>query len=254
MVDQLLDRYKVQSNRKAKNFPFAVQEGIFLDSEYLEPNDKLGDMIRHGTLTIGFCGLAECLVALIGKHHGESEEAQELGLRIVKFMRDKMDKLAQETKYNFSLMGAPAESTAGKFARLDQKKYGIIPGVTDKDYYTNSSHVPPAYECSITHKVNVEAPYHKLCNAGSIFYADYSGDPLQNLEAFEAIVKYSCKKDMGYIAISHDVDRCPICHYVGIIGDTCPRCGRSEDEWPSRETLETLKKIYHDIEIPDWLE
>lgn len=254
MVEQLLDRYKVQSNRKAKNFPFAVQEGIFLNSEYLNPEDKLGDTIRHGTLTIGFCGLAECLVALTGKHHGESKEAQELGLCIIKFMRDKMDRLANETKYNFSLMGAPAESTAGKFARLDQKKYGIIPGVTDKEYYTNSSHIPPAYQCTIAHKVNIEAPYHKLCNAGSIFYAEYDGDPLQNLDAFESIVKYACKKDMGYIAISHDVDRCSICHYVGIIGDTCPRCGRTEDSWPSRETLVALKKVYKNIEIPDWLE
>ena len=254
MIEQLLDRYKVQANRRAKNFPFAVQEGIFLDSEQLGPDDKLGDTIRHGTLTIGYCGLAECLVALIGKHHGESDEAQALGLRIIKFMRDKMDRVAQETKYNFSLMGAPAESTAGKFARLDQKKYGIIPGVTDKEYYTNSSHVPPAYNCTMKHKIDIEAPYHKLCNAGLIYYGEYDGDPLQNLDAFEAIVKYACKKDMGYIAISHDVDRCPVCHYVGIINDTCPRCGRTEDTWPSRETLVALKKVYKNIEIPDWLE
>ena len=167
---QLLDRYKIQSKRKAKNFPFLIQQGVWMDGKKLQPDDELGDLIRHGTLTVGFCGLSEALVALIGKHHGESEEAQELGLRIVKFMRDKMDQKADETKYNFSLIASPAESSAGRFARINRKQFGLIEGVTDKDYCTNSFHVTPGYECTSSHKIDIEAPYHKYCNAGGLSY------------------------------------------------------------------------------------
>ena len=198
--------------------------------------------------------LFECLVALIGKHHGESAEAQELGLRIIQHMRKRMDDEAERTKYNWSLFATPAESVAGRFCNCIKKKYGEIPGVSDKEYLTNSSHVDVRYECSMTHKVNIEAPYHELCNAGQIGYLEMDSDPLQNLEGFEDIVKYMCSKNMGYIAISHPVDRCPICHYVGIIGDTCPQCGRTEDSWPTREKLEELKLTNKRIIIPDWLE
>lgn len=250
----LMDRYKIQSNKKAKNFPFLVMQGLMMDGEKLDPEDKLGDTIRNGTLSIGFCGLSECLTALTGKHHGESEESQELGLRIIKYMRKRMDDEAERTKYNWSLFATPAESVAGRFCKCIKKKYGDLKGISDKDYLTNSSHVDVAYNCSMTHKVNVEAPYHELCNAGAIGYLEMESDPLQNLEAFENIVKYMCSKDMGYIAISHPVDRCPVCHYVGIIGDTCPQCGRTEDGWPSRAKLEELKLKNKLITIPDWLE
>ena len=250
----LMDRYKIQSNKKAKNFPFLVMQGLMMDGEKLDPEDKLGDTIRNGTLSIGFCGLSECLTALTGKHHGESEESQELGLRIIKYMRKRMDDEAERTKYNWSLFATPAESVAGRFCKCIKKKYGDLKGISDKDYLTNSSHVDVAYNCSMTHKVNVEAPYHELCNAGAIGYLEMESDPLQNLEAFENIVKYMCSKDMGYIAISHPVDRCPVCHYVGIIGDTCPQCGRTEDGWPSRAKLEELRLKNKLITIPDWLE
>lgn len=170
VCDQLFDRYRIQSKRKAKNFPFAVQEGVITGGENLEPDDELGDLLRDGTLTIGFIGLTEALVALTGKHHGESDESQELGLRIIKFMRDKMDTMAQKTKYNFSLIASPSEGTCGRLLRLDKKKFGIIAGITDKDYYTNSFHVTPGYTCTASHKIDIEAPYHKYCNAGGSSY------------------------------------------------------------------------------------
>ena len=253
VIVQLMDRYKIQSKRKAKNFPFTIQQGATIDGDKLEPEDELGDILRNGTLSIAYVGLAECLIALIGKHHGESEEAQELGIRIIKHMRKRMDDEAQKTKYNFSLIAAPAEGTCGTFADAIKKQFGIIKGISDKDFLTNGNHVPVYYNCTISHKVDVEAPYHELCNAGNIFYAEYDGDPLDNLEAFESIVRYAVDSDMGYISINHAVDRCSVCNYVGVIKDKCPRCGRTEDEWPTKEKLLELKKIYPNIRIPDWM-
>lgn len=253
VIVQLMDRYKIQSKRKAKNFPFTIQQGATIDGDKLDPDDELGDILRNGTLSIAYVGLAECLIALTGKHHGESEEAQELGIRIISHMRKRMDDEAQKTKYNFSLIAAPAEGTCGTFAIAIKKQFGIIPGISDKDFLTNGNHVPVYYNCTVSHKVDVEAPYHELCNAGNIFYAEYDGDPLDNLEAFESIVRYAIDSDMGYISINHAVDRCPVCNYIGIIKDTCPRCGRKENEWPSKEKLLELKKIYPNIRIPNGL-
>ena len=253
VIVQLMDRYKIQSKRKAKNFPFTIQQGATIDGDKLEPEDELGDILRNGTLSIAYVGLAECLIVLTGKHHGESEEAQELGICIIKHMRKRMDDEAQKTKYNFSLIAAPAEGTCGTFADAIKKQFGIIKGISDKDFLTNGNHVPVYYNCTISHKVDVEAPYHELCNAGNIFYAEYDGDPLDNLEAFESIVRYAVDSDMGYISINHAVDRCSVCSYVGVIKDKCPRCGRTEDEWPTKEKLLELKKIYPNIRIPDWM-
>ena len=247
VFEQLLHRFKIQSNRKVYNYPFLMGNGIWLDSEKLEWTDTIGEVLKHGTLTVGFCGLAECLVALIGKHHGESEEAQELGLRIVKHMRDRCDQKSQELKLNFTCIATPAESTAGRFAKLDRKKYGIIPGVTEREYYTNSNHVPVYYPISASKKIDIEAPYHQYCNAGAILYVEMQGDTAKNLEAFERIVRYMHDKNAGYFSINHPVDRDPVCGYVGVIDDICPRCGRREGEPISEEKLQELKRKYPNV-------
>ena len=252
-IIQLMDRFKIQSKKKALNYPFLIQQGVMIDGDKLEPQDSVGELLKNGTLSIAFVGLSECLVSLIGKHHGESDEAQSLGLRIVGHMRKRMDEAAEKTKLNFSLIASPAESTCGSFARSNKKEFGIIKGVTDRDFITNGSHVDVAYQCTASHKVDIEAPYHALCNAGNIGYIEFNGDPLDNLEAFESIVRYAVDSDMGYISINHAVDRCSVCNYVGVIKDKCPRCGRTEDEWPTKEKLLELKKIYPNIRIPDWM-
>ncbi|NMA80212.1 MAG: anaerobic ribonucleoside triphosphate reductase, partial [Clostridiales bacterium] len=194
----------------------------------LGPDDTVGEILKHGTLTLGFIGIAETLVALIGEHHGESEKARELGLRIVSHMRKRMDDKSAETGMNFTLMATPAEGLSGRFVRMDKKEFGIIKGVTDRDYYTNSFHVPVYYPISAFEKINIEAPYHALTNAGHISYVELDGDPINNLEAFEAVVRHMKESGIGYGSINHPVDRDPICGYTGIIGDHCPQCGREE--------------------------
>ena len=203
---------------------------VWIDSENLSVDDTLEEVLKHGTLTLGFIGLAETLVALTGHHHGESEAMQKLGLEIVSFMRKRMDSVAEEYGLNFSLIATPAEGLSGRFVKIDRKKYGVIEGVTDREYYTNSFHVPVYYPISAAEKIKIEAPYHALTNAGHITYIELDGDPLQNLDAFEHIVRYMHDCGIGYGSINHPVDRDPICGYTGIINDECPKCGRREDK------------------------
>ncbi len=228
--DQLLHRYKIQCNKTVKNYPFLMGQGVWKNSERLGINETLEDVLKHGTLSIGFIGLAETLIALIGKHHGESDEAQELGLQIIGHMRDYTDKMSEQYHLNFSVLATPAEGLSGRFVRMDKAKYGIIPGVTDKDYYTNSCHVPVYYPISAYNKIKKEAPYHALCNAGHICYIELDGDPTENLEAFERVVRCMHDEGIGYGAVNHPVDRDPVCGYTGIIKDVCPCCGRREGE------------------------
>ena len=237
---QLLERLNIQSRKKPKNFPFLMGQGLWLGSDYLGLNDDISEILKHGTLSIGFIGLAETLIGLTGKHHGESKESQELGLNIIKRMRDFCDKSSIEHKMNFTLLATPAEGLAGRFVEIDRNIYGNIPGVTDKEYYTNSFHVPVYYKINVFDKIKIEAPYHELTNAGHITYIELDGDTSKNLKAFETIVKYMHSVGIGYGAINHPVDRDPICGYVGVINNTCPRCGRKEGE---PMTLEMWRKI-----------
>lgn len=225
---QLLDRYEIQASRVARNFPFLMGEGVWMDSDKLGPDDEVREVLKHGTLSIGFCGLAECLVALIGKHHGESEEAQKLGLRIVSYIRDYCDQKSQELGMNVTCLATPAESLAGRLLRADKAKYGVIKGVTDREYYTNSFHVPVYYHLPAMQKIDIEAPYHALTNAGHISYVELDGDPTKNLAAFERVVRHMKEAGIGYGSINHPVDRDPVCGYNGIINDICPCCGRTE--------------------------
>ena len=227
-MQQLLDRYEIQASRIARNFPFLMGEGVWMDSESLGPDDKVGEVLKHGTLSIGFCGLAECLVALIGKHHGESEEAQELGLKIVSYIRNYCDRKSKELGMNVTCLATPAESLAGRLLRSDKKEFGVIEGITDREYYTNSFHVPVYYQLPALKKIDIEAPYHALTNAGHISYVELDGDPTKNLAAFERIVRHMKEAGIGYGSINHPVDRDPLCGYNGIINDVCPCCGRTE--------------------------
>lgn len=230
VLDQLLERFRVQSKRKVKNFPFLMGQHNWLDSENLRIDDEVGEVLKHGTLSIGFIGLAETLKALTGKHHGEDTKSQELGLKIVKFIRDFCDRKSEELKLNITCLATPAEGLSGRFVKMDKQRYGIIEGVTDRDYYTNSFHVPVYYHTSIVDKIRTEAPYHALTNAGHISYVELDGDPSKNLDAFEKIIRVMKESGIGYGSINHPVDRDPVCGYNGIIGDTCPKCGRREDE------------------------
>ena len=241
---QLLFRLDVQKARRIRNYPFLMGEGVWMDSEKLNWDDPVGDILNHGTLSIGFIGLAECLTALVGRHHGEDAEARELGLRIVTHMRHWMDRRSRELKLNVTCLATPAEGLSGRFVAIDKKKYGEIKGVTDRDYYTNSFHVPVWYSISAAKKVDIEAPYHALCNAGHITYIELDGDAARNLEAMESLVRYMHDKGCGYYAVSHPVDRDPVCGYVGVINGVCPRCGRREGEAISEEKLEAIRKKY----------
>lgn len=230
VVDQLLHRFKIQCSKHVRNYPFLMGQGVWIDSEKLSENDSVAEILKHGTLSMGFIGLAECLKALVGAHHGESEESQKLGLEIITHMRERMDEESRRTGLNFSLLATPAEGLSGRFIAIDKKKYGIIEGVTDKEYYTNSFHVPVYYHISAFRKIRVEAPYHALTNGGHISYIELDGDPLKNLDAFEQIVRFMKEQGIGYGAINHPIDRDPCCGYTGIIDDECPRCHRKEDE------------------------
>ena len=240
VIEQLLERFKIQAAKKVRNYPFLMGQGVWLDSDKLSPDDKVGEVLKHGTLTLGFIGLAETLKALIGKHHGESDEAQNLGLEIVSHMRERVDKAGEKYGLNFSLIATPAEGLSGRFVKIDRQKYGKIEGVTDRDYYTNSFHVPVYYPISAFEKIVREAPYHELTNGGHISYIELDGDPTQNLEAFEAVVRAMKEAGIGYGAINHPIDRDPVCGYTGIIGETCPRCGRHEGEGVPLSKLQKL--------------
>jgi len=239
--DQLLERFEIQCNKRLYNFPFLLAQGIWIDSEKLKNTDRLKKVLKHGTLSIGFIGLAECLKALIGEHHGESTKAQKLGLEIIGFMREKCDQYCEEYKLNFTCLATPAEGLSGRFVGIDKVVYGKIKGVTDKAYYTNSFHVPVYYNISIVDKLKKEGPYHKLTNAGHISYIELDGDTTENLEAFEKVIRIMKESDIGYGAINHPVDRDPVCGYVGIIGDVCPGCGRRAGEGISVEKMNELR-------------
>ena len=239
--DQLLERFEIQCNKRIYNFPFLLAQGVWMDSEKLKPTDKLRKALKHGTLSIGFIGLAECLKALIGKHHGESEEAQKLGLEIIGFMRKKCNEYSDKYNLNFTCLATPAEGLSGRFVNIDKAVYGKIKGVTDRPYYTNSFHIPVYYNIGITDKIKLEAPYHALTNAGHISYIELDGDTTENLEAFEKIVRLMKESGIGYGAINHPVDRDPVCGYVGIINDVCPGCGRRDGEGVSIERVNDFK-------------
>lgn len=267
-MQQLLDRYKIQASRIVRNFPFLMGEGVWMDSDGLSPDDTVGDVLKHGTLSIGFCGLAECLVALNGKHHGEDEFSQELGLRIVGYIRDYCNRKSTELGMNVTCLATPAESLAGRLLRSDRERYGIIKGVTDREYYTNSFHVPVYYHLPALKKIDIEAPYHALTNAGHISYVELDGDPTKNLAAFERVVRHMKEAGIGYGSINHPVDRDPVCGYNGIINDTCPCCGRSEadgvpferirritgylvgtlDKWNDAKRAEERDRVKHEVD------
>lgn len=246
-VEQLLHRFKIQSSKHAYNYPFLMGEGVWIDSEKLNPMDTVGEVLKHGTLSVGFIGLAETLVALTGKHHGESQESWDLGYGIIKHMRERMDQMSEKYKLNFSLLATPAEGLSGTFVRIDKKKFGILPGITDREYYTNSFHVPVYYPISAFDKIKKEAPFHELTNAGHITYVEVDGDISKNIDAFEAIIRCMKESGIGYGSVNHPVDRDPICGYVGIINEVCPRCGRREGEAVPLSKLEELRTKYHNM-------
>ena len=245
VIDQLNHRFKIQCGKKVKNFPFLMGQGIWIDSEHLGPEDTIGEVLKHGTLTAGFIGLAECLTALIGKHHGESQAAQNLGLEIIGCMRKRMDDESAKTGLNYTLIATPAEGLSGRFVRLDRQRYGSIPGVTDREYYTNSFHIPVWFPISAYEKLRLEAPYHALTNAGHISYIELDGDPVKNLDAFVSVVRFMKEVGIGYGSINHPRDRDPVCGYTGIIDDVCPRCGRHEGEAIELEKLQKLGLYRH---------
>ena len=250
--DQLLERFKLQAKKKVKNFPFLMGSGVWQDSEKLNPEDTLEKVLKHGTLTIGFIGLSECLIALTGKHHAESKESQELGLKIIGFMREKCDSYCEKYKMNFSLIATPAEGLSGRFIKLDKERYGTIPRITDKEYYTNSNHVDVGYQISVKDKLAIEAPYHELTNGGHIAYVELDGLTAANPEAIMQVVRMMHDAGIGYGAINHPVDRDPVCGYTGIIGDVCPRCGRKDGEAVPLDLVMKYKgSMFHHYKIAD---
>lgn len=229
-VGQLDERFEIQAQKHVYNSPFLMGQGVWIDSEKLKTGDEVREVLKHGTLSVGFIGLAETLKALTGKHHGESADSQKLGLEIVGHMRAYLDRLSQQTRMNYTLLATPAEGLSGRFVRMDRARYGSIEGVTDRDYYTNSFHIPVYYDIEAFRKIELEAPYHALTNAGHISYVEMDGDPSDNLEAFEAVIRHMKESGIGYGSINHPVDRDPVCGYNGIINDECPKCGRHEED------------------------
>ncbi len=240
VVGQLDERFEIQARKKVYNAPFLMGQGVWIDSEKLKAGDEQREILKHGTLTTGFIGLAEALVALTGKHHGESPEAQRLGLEIVGHMRRYVDRISRERGMNYTLIATPAEGLSGRFVRMDRERYGSIPGVTDRDYYTNGFHVPVYYPINAFEKIKIEAPYHALTNGGHTSYIELDGTPSDNLEAFESVIRFMKEEGMGYGSINHPVDRDPVCGYNGVIEDVCPKCGRTEDE---HDQFERIRRI-----------
>lgn len=238
--DQLLERFEIQCNKRCYNFPFLLQQGVWTDGDKLKPTDRLRKILKHGSLGIGFIGLAETLKALIGKHHGEDKKAEKLGLEIIGFMRNKCDEFAKEYNLNFTLLATPAEGLSGRFVNIDRAIYGKIKGITDRAYYTNSFHIPVYYNISIADKIKLEAPYHNLTNGGHITYIELDGNTVMNVDAFESVIRLMKESGIGYGAINHPVDRDPVCGYVGVIGDVCPGCGRKEFDSVPLETIHNL--------------
>jgi len=237
-IQQLLERYAFQCKKRAKDFKFLYSQGIWHESEKLDPEDTLEDVLKHGTLSIGFIGLAEALTALTGKHHGESEESFELGKKIVQSMRDKADEATEKHKLNFSLIATPAEGLSGKFVKKDKLEFGSIHNVTDRIYYTNSFHIPVHYKLTAVEKIRKEAPFHLMCNGGHISYIELDGDPKKNIKAMDMIVTAMRRSGMGYASINHPVDHCKACGFTGIIDNECPQC-KNRDE----ALIERIRRI-----------
>jgi ribonucleoside-triphosphate reductase len=233
---QLDDRFQFQKTAFAKQFPL-LMKSLWIGADKLKATDTIEPVINQGTLGIGFIGLAECLVALIGKHHGESEEAQQLGLKIVTYMRDRVNEFSERYQHNYSVLATPAEGLAGKFTKVDRKDFGVIPGVTDRDYYTNSNHVPVYYKCSARHKAEVEAPYHDLTRGGHIFYVEIDGDATHNPQVIMNVVDMMDRLNMGYGSVNHNRNRCMDCGYENADPNMkrCPRCGS--------ENIDRLQRI-----------
>jgi ribonucleoside-triphosphate reductase len=207
-----------------------MREGVWEDGEKLAPDEQVGELLKHGSLSIGFLGLAESMKVMFGKYHSENTETFEKAYDVIKFMREWCDNKSEEYNLNISLFATPAEGLSGKFTKKDKIQFGEIEGVTDREYYTNSFHVPVYYEITAFDKINIEAPFHELCNAGCIGYIELDGNARNNVNAFQKIVQYSLDKNMTYFSINHPVDRCPICGYEGVINSTCPSCGVNEQE------------------------
>lgn len=241
---QLMDRYHLQAAKHVYNYPFLMGQGVWLDSEKLAPDDTVGEVLKHGSLSIGFIGLAEALTALYGHHHGEGKEFWDKGYAIIEHMRQFADAEGRRTGMNYSILGTPAEGLSGRFTKMDRRRYGDIPGVTDREYYTNSFHIPVWYPIRAFEKINLEAPFHGLCNAGHITYVELDGDTAKNVEAFESVVRCMHDAGVGYGSVNHPVDRDPVCGYVGVIGDVCPRCGRRAGEAIAPDKLAELRKKY----------
>ena len=239
-IDQLLERFAIQCKKKVCNFPFLMGEGCWIGSENLGWDDEIGEILKHGTLSVGFIGLAETLKVLVGEHHGQSEKAQNLGLEIISHMRYRMDEESKKRKLNITLLATPAEGLSGRFVKMDRKRFGSIEGVTDREYYTNSFHIPVYFPIAAFDKIQLEAPYHALTNAGHISYVELDGDTAMNLDAFESIVRCMKESSIGYGSINHPVDRDGICGYNGIIGDVCPSCGRAEQDGPKFQRIRRI--------------
>lgn len=223
---QLDDRFQFQKTAFAKQFPLLMTK-LWIDCDKLQPSDTIESVINQGTLGIGFIGLAECLKALVGKHHGESDEAQALGLKIVTYMRDRVNEFSERYQHNYSVLATPAEGLSGRFTKFDRKRYGAIEGITDRDYYTNSNHVPVYYKCSALHKAEIEAPYHDLTRGGHIFYVEIDGDATHNPEVISNVVDMMDKLNIGYGSVNHNRNRCMDCGYENANAklDVCPKCG-----------------------------
>ena len=247
---QLLHRFKIQCSKKGRNYPFLMGQGIWIDSDNIGPDDSVAEILKHGTLSIGFIGLAETMKALTGKHHGEDERSRELAFEIVKHMREFCDRKSAETGLNFTLLATPAEGLSGRFVKIDREKYGKLPGITDRDYYTNSFHVPVYYPIGAFEKIAIEAPYHDLTNAGHISYVELDGDTAKNPEAFESVIRFMKEAGVGYGSVNHPVDRDPVCGYTGVIDDVCPRCGRREGEPVTIERLNELRMRFPSVPVP----
>ncbi|BFH64054.1 anaerobic ribonucleoside triphosphate reductase [Paenibacillus azoreducens] len=227
-VKQLHERFRYQAGRKAGNYRFLYSQGVWRGGEFLRPHDQLGELLKQGTLSIGFIGLAESLTALYGEHHGQNPELQRRGLEIIRSMRERMDRETEESGLNFTLIATPAEGLSGKFVKKDREQFGNIPGVTDRDYYTNSFHIPVYYPITAAQKIKLEAPYHELCNAGHITYVEVDGSVIHNTAALDRIVRCMAENGIGYGSINHPVDRCKSCGYSGIIAENCPACGAED--------------------------
>jgi ribonucleoside-triphosphate reductase len=260
--DQLLERYKWQCSAYGRQFPFILKNNMVMGTENIDFDSHMNEVLKHGSLSIGFIGLAETLKELIGAHHGESKVAQDLGISIIKHMRDFTDQCTIKENLNFSLFSSPSEGLSGRFTSIDKKEFGVIVGVTDKEYYTNSSHIPVYFKISAAEKIRLEAPYHALTNAGHIAYVEMDGDPRKNTLAFASVVVEMWKNNIGYGAINHAVDRCQKCSFEGIIDEACPNCGESTfidrirritgylvgtvDRWNSYKLAELRDRVKHE--------